>query len=410
MKQRKAWKRVLVTALVGMGVLGLMSPAGPAGATGAAQSKGATSMKSTVLDVKAFREIPNFSTGSQSGLIVSSSGLTLDPNALLSGTDTLGRYNGGAYQYGQFTSDPISVNFTEAIPSIQANTAPNTWTEVELSAQVNGVWTKWYSMGVWLQGDLPFKRHSVNGQGDTNGTVYTDTLSLAKSATAVKARVTLFTTDPGATPTVRALGITFSNGKDTAGTVASTGLVSDLPVPKRSQMVFPNGGEVWCSPTSTSMVMAYWANVTGNSALNQTVPTVKDGVWDYTYNGAGNWPFNTNYASSFGLNGKVARMSSLAELEQWTHAGVPVVVSVAYKKGQLDGSPIPSTSGHLLVVRGFDANGNVLVNDPAAASDEAVGITYNRLQFETCWLGNSNGTAYLMYPQGWAIPSSNGHW
>ncbi|MBL0385190.1 C39 family peptidase [Tumebacillus sp. ITR2] len=408
MNQKQAWRRILVTSLVGMGVIGLLGPSTLAGAS--VNSKGSVPMKATSVDTKTFREISDFSGGTHAGVTVSANGLTLDTSALLSGTDTLGRYNGGAYQYGQYTSDVIPVNFKEAIASIQANTAPGTWTEVELSAEVDGVWSKWYSMGVWLEGSQPFKRHSVNGQGDTVGTVYTDTLSLKKAATAVRARVTLFTTDPTATPSVRDLGITFANGTDTAGAVPSTGLVSDLAVPKRSQMVFPNGGEVWCSPTSTSMVMAYWSNLTGNAAWNQTVPTVVNGVWDYTYNGGGNWPFNTNYASSFGLVGKVARMSSLAEIEQWTNAGVPVIVSIAYKKGQLDNSPIPSSAGHLLVVRGFDAAGNVLTNDPAAASDDKVGITYNRLQFEQCWLGNSNGTTYLIYPQGWAVPSTNGHW
>lgn len=361
---------------------------------------------------KSYWETTSFSNGTLEGVKVTSAGLTLDSAALLSGTDTTGRYNGGAFSYGRFTTDAMNVNgsFLEAIPSWSANTPDGTWTEVELSAQVDGVWTKWYSLGVWLQGATPFKRHSVNGQGDTNGTVYTDTLLMSKAATAFRARVTLFTTDAAKTPTVRLFGVSFANGTDTAGAVPFSGLTSDLAVPKRSQMVFPNGGEVWCSPTSTSMVMAYWANVTGNAALNQTVPTVVDGVWDYKYNGGGNWPFNPAYASSFGLQGKVVRLSSLAEVEQWTKAGVPVVVSIAYKKGALDGSPISSTSGHLLVVRGFDATGRVLTNDPAAASDDQVGISYDRVQFEKAWFGGSNGVAYLMYPQGWAVPTSNGHW
>jgi hypothetical protein len=127
-------------------------------------------------------------------------------------------------------------------------------------------------------------------------------------------------------------------------------------------------------------------------------------------NGGGNWPYNTAYASSFGLEGKVVRLASLAEVEQWTAAGVPAIASIAYKQGELTGSPIPSSNGHLLVIRGFDAAGNVLTNDPAAASDDAVTITYNRVEFEQTWLGNSNGVVYLIYPTGWNVPASNGHW
>lgn len=359
---------------------------------------------------KSYWQTASFTAGTLEAVQQGSGGLTLNSAALLTGTDTTGRYNGGTYYFGRYTAPVQTVSFLEAISSWQATTPVGTWVEVELRAQVSGVWTKWYSMGVWHQNDAPFKRHSVSGQGDKNGSVATDTLILSKAATAVQSRITLFTADRALTPTVRAYGITFSQGSDPAGTVPAAGLVSDLAVPKRSQMVFPNGGEVWCSPTSTSMVMAYWSNVTGNANLNQTVPTVVDGVWDYVYNGGGNWPFNTAYASAFGLEGKVVRLSSLAEVERWTAAGVPVIASIAYKSGALTGSPIPSTNGHLLVIRGFDTAGNVLTNDPAAATDDAVGITYNRLEFEHAWLDNSNGTVYLIYPQGWSTPTSNGHW
>src|SRR4029077_15762801 len=49
-----------------------------------------------------------------------------------------------------------------------------------------------------------------------------------------------------------------------------TGTAVDLGVPQYSQEIphgdFPqydNGGEAWCSPTSTSMVVAYWTQKTG---------------------------------------------------------------------------------------------------------------------------------------------------
>jgi hypothetical protein len=42
----------------------------------------------------------------------------------------------------------------------------------------------------------------------------------------------------------------------------------ELAVPARSQMVYPNGGETWCSPVSLWMVMAYWADRTGREDIN----------------------------------------------------------------------------------------------------------------------------------------------
>ena len=80
-----------------------------------------------------------------------------------------------------------------------------------------------------------------------------------------------------------------------------------------------------------------------------------DGVFDWVYDGHGNWPFNTAYAAAQGMEGYVARFTSLAQAEPWIAAGVPVVMSIAWKKGDITGSTIPSTNGHLLVLVGFDA-------------------------------------------------------
>jgi hypothetical protein len=368
----------------------------------------------TSTSLKAFWESRDFASGTLDGTSRTGSGdatsLVLNRSTLKSGTDTTGRYNRSAYLYGRYTGPVVERTFKQAVISWQANAPQGTWIEVELRARAGTTWTTWYSLGVWNETNQPFRRHSVTGQDDTYASVRTDTLAMKLAANAVQARLTLFTTNSTTTPTVRAYGISFANGTEQAGTVPSTGLRSNLAVPKRSQMIYPDGGEVWCSPTSTSMVMAYWAGITGPTTLNRTVPTVKEGVWDYVYNGGGNWPFNTAYAAAAGLESKVVRLSSLAEVEQWTAAGVPVIVSFAFTEGELAGTPIPKSNGHILVVRGFDAAGNVLVNDPAASTNEGVALTYNRLQFEKVWLKYSNGTAYLTYPAGWNVPASNGHW
>ena len=174
-----------------------------------------------------------------------------------------------------------------------------------------------------------------------------------------------------------------------------------LDVPERSQMIYPNGGPVWCSPTSTSMVMAYWSAQIGEPALNRPVPEVAAAVYDVVYRGNGNWPFNTAYAGRDGLVAYVSRMGSLAQVERWIEAGVPVVASVAWEPGQLPNAAVPSTDGHLLVIVGFTASGDVVVNDPAA--DPRLGLSvrrvYPRGTMERLWLTHSGGTVYLIYPE-----------
>jgi hypothetical protein len=236
--------------------------------------------------------------------------------------------------------------------------------------------------------------------------VAVDTLVFERPASAVQARVTLEATEPDRTPRVRALGIALSGEVDRPGVVPSAGLASDLAVPTRSQMVFPDGGRVWCSPTSLSMVMAYWAEQVGEPSWDLPVPAVVRGVLDHGPGIAGNWPFNTAFAAAHGLRARVVRLASLAEVEPWTADGVPVVASIRFRAGELAGAPISSAlGGHLLVIRGFTRSGDVLVNDPAAPSDRTVPRRYARLQFERVWLNGSNGVVYLIHPPDWQVPT-----
>ncbi len=170
-----------------------------------------------------------------------------------------------------------------------------------------------------------------------------------------------------------------------------------LDVPQRSQMIYPGGGEVWCSPTSTSMILAYWG-------IQVTVPQAAQATFDRAYDGTGNWPFNTAYAGSLGLRAFVARLPGLAAAERYISAGIPLAVSLGWKAGELPGAPIPSSSGHLMVLVGFDRSGDPVLNDPAAPSDAAVRRSYPRAAFERLWQGHSGGTVYVMAPAGTRLP------
>jgi hypothetical protein len=362
--------------------------------------------------------VSDFSGSSLSGVKIenrdSGADIHLASTGLSTGSDKK-LYGVKTYSYGTLVSSVQEAPylFDTLIPSWNALTPRGTWMQLELRVfrPADAHWTKYYNLGIWASGTETIERQSVSSQGDVDGFVATDTLLLygAPAYKKYQYRLTLFTTDRLASPSVRRISIMTSdsekepNGLNIASDKQAWG--KDLVVPMRSQMIYKGGGEVWCSPTSTSMVLAYW----GHSV---TVPYAADATYDYEYEGNGNWPFNTAWAATYGPEAYVTRLSSMAQIEEWISAGVPVVISYAFAAGELPGTPITSSAGHIMVVRGFDAAGNVIVNDPAAASDAAVRIVYDRAKLERLWLSHSGGTVYLIYPKGHAIPTAkaNGSW
>lgn len=319
-------------------------------------------------------------------------------------------YNGGGYLAGEALSPetPAGFAFTEAIASWNAATPRGTWIETLMRAKAGGQWTKWYNLGVWAADTGTVSRHSVNSQGDGDGHVAVDTLMLTSKkaeAETFQLKVRLFSADGTATPTVRNMSVAYSTSPSKKVTLQPgdpTRWNTLLSAPECSQMVYPDGGEVWCSPTSVSMVLGFYGYMPGE--CRQRVRDAVDGVYDWIYGGHGNWPFNTAYAAGMGYEGYIARFTSLAQTEEWIAAGVPVVVSFAWGKNDLAGAAIPSSNGHLAVLVGFDEAGNPIINDPAASGDSDVQRTYDRLEFESLWLEHSGGTVYLIYPPGLAVP------
>jgi hypothetical protein len=177
----------------------------------------------------------------------------------------------------------------------------------------------------------------------------------------------------------------------------------DLDVPERTQRVqespdaLGGGGDAWCSPTSVSMVMAYWAVLEQQPQWDVSVPAAADGTYDPKYQGCGNWPFNVAFASEHGLAGWVERLSGLEDAARYIAAGVPLIASIRVAPGELPGSPYKKTDGHLLVVRGFTTTGDVITNDPYALPGH-IRIVYPRSAFAHVWMGGSGGIVYVIAP------------
>ncbi|HLO15817.1 MAG TPA: peptidase C39 family protein [Anaerolineales bacterium] len=360
-----------------------------------------------------------FSGWELNGVKLNSGALEFDSSTAAAGSDPYAAgsydggnyYNGGSFFVGEAISPEITTifNYTDAIASWNASTPVDSWVEVQFRAQYGTRWSKWYSLGIWASDYSTIRRHSVQSQGDADGTVAVDTFVSAnkkETTNTFQLKFRLFSADGASTPSVRNASVAYSTtlpktASASGGNPALWGTL--LNVPECSQMVYPNGGEVWCSPTSTSMVLGYWNN-DGSSCADRETTTV-DGVYDWIYNGHGNWPFNTAYAATFGYEGYVARFTSLARAEEFVKAGVPVIMSLAWKKGELTGADVESTNGHLVVLVGFDATGNPVINDPASPQNATVQRTYLRSEFEPLWLQTSGGTVYLIFPQGKTVPT-----
>ncbi len=362
-----------------------------------------------------------FNSWTLSGIRLNTNGgLEFDPATASAGSDPYpagtynggNYYNGGSFFVGEATSPEIATPFDyqEAIASWNAATPSGSWVEVQFRARYGTRWSKWYVLGIWASDTSTVARHSVNSQGDSDGFVATDTfISSAKKATTnnFQIKLRLFSADGTSAASVRNVSVAYSTSAPKKAADVSSGNPAlwntSINIPECSQMVYPDGGEVWCSPTSTSMVLAYWDGYSGE--CEPRVRTAVDGVYDWIYDGHGNWPFNTAYAATLGYEGYVARLTSLARAEEYVAAGVPVIMSLAWGKGDLTGADIESTNGHLLVLVGFDSSGNPIVNDPAAPSNESVQRTYLRSEFEPLWLEASGGTVYLIYPAGTTVPA-----
>ncbi len=143
----------------------------------------------------------------------------------------------------------------------------------------------------------------------------------------------------------------------------------------------------WCAPASLAMLLAY-------RGYPVDVAVVAREVYDAAFGGTGNWAFNVAFAGTLGFRAAVVHLRDLAHAHAFLADDIPLALSIAWKAGTLPGAPLPSSGGHLVVLRGIDAMGDALVNDPAV---DGVDITYPRDAFERAWLGHG-GIAFAIVP------------
>lgn len=322
---------------------------------------------------------------------------------------------GRAYEAGTWTSPWATPGFaaTSLVPSWEASTPGRSMVRIEVRARdASGRTGTWDTVADWSRTNRPLARTTYSGQSDDLGSVAVDTWRAAGAITSYQLRVTLMRPRGKAQAvTLERVGAVASADETAPRPTSAPGPAAGtvLDVPTYSQMVhagdYPQwggGGEAWCSPTSTAMVLAYYGISPAPTGIapghvDPVVDHTAKMVYDHGYDGTGNWAFNTAYAATLvGGDSYVTRLRDLREAEDYVAAGVPLVISVAFGRGQLTGAPISASNGHLLVVVGFEADGDVVVNDPAGATNAEVRRVYDRAQLERLWIAASGGTAYVI--------------
>ncbi|PJJ57104.1 peptidase C39-like protein [Mumia flava] len=342
------------------------------------------------------------------------------------------RTGGRTYDRVRWTSPWAKVGFGagEVIASWTAVTPRRTWISVSVKVRTaDGRTGSWDQVARWAHTGKAIDRRSGRAQRDDLARLVTDVVKTRGGARARGWRIRVDLHRPAgssATPRLTSVGAVASVRARAARATSTPRRASRvaLTVPRYSQMLhrgtygqWGGGGAAWCSPTSTAMVLraqgrgpkprAYaWVR---RDVPQRFVVHAARGTYDHRYRGTGNWPFNTAYAGSYGTDAFVTRLTSLRQAEAFVRAGIPLVLSIRFGAGELAGAPISSTAGHLVVLRGFTASGDALVNDPAARRRSGVDRRYRRDQLERAWLRGSGGTTYVVRTPGRSLPPLPGH-
>jgi hypothetical protein len=172
-------------------------------------------------------------------------------------------------------------------------------------------------------------------------------------------------------------------GPDTAPSGAAR-----LAVPAQSQMEADEAIRMRiCSPASVAMVLAYWG-------ARVEVASLAREIFHPDLDRYGVWPAAIRVAGRHGVAGYLLRFPDWTSAAWCLEQGLPVIASVRYNAGELAGAAIPETTGHLLVLTGYEGDA-VLVNDPAAATAASVARRYRLDQLRRVWLERA-GVGYVL--------------
>ncbi len=250
-------------------------------------------------------------------------------------------------------------------------------------------WSPWFYTGSW--GKYPkIKKKIIK---NSFGFVDIDYLSLRKETQLIQYSIHMFSSKDNS-PSVKLFALSYgkrekkeTSGRNPLTCSRITGKI--LSVPYRSQGDGDSNisGRI-CSPTSVAMVMSYWG-------INVATDEVAKMSYDKEHDIYGSWPMAVQAASQYGLKGWIEIFRSWHDVEKKISAGIPVIATICFAPGELKGSITKSSQGHVIVVKGFSPDGNIVCNDPAGRDAQEGTVIYNRDEMEKVWFKKS-GIGYVI--------------
>lgn len=281
--------------------------------------------------------------------------------------DTLGRYTSASRRPDRpISSVVLSVNVTGCRRDALDLAA-------FASVKSGDDWSPWFCM--LRRGQPAFDEGVLN---DPMGLVDVDELRLSEPATEIRCRINWQSADLSCQ--IRRVTLCVADNAEWSPSAAVHRPVR-LEVPFLSQWdAKRHHGRRVCSPTCLAMVAQFHGQ-------QVSIDEMASLAFDPAFDVYGNWSASMLAMSILGFRATVERARTLESLDAALDSGEPVVTSFAFGKGELSGSPIESTKGHLVVVCGRSESGDFLVRDPAASGTDDW-REYSRAQFERAWLGH----------------------
>jgi hypothetical protein len=258
----------------------------------------------------------------------------------------------------------------------------------EMSGRAEGVWSPWVSTVTLGDADFPSLPATAGPL-----TADVDEVRASRPVDAVRLRVRC----RGPLPHSWLASLSAADGEDRVDAAAPAGTATSIAVPALSQLTEDAAIALRiCSPTSVAMVLNYW----GRSA---TAAAVAADVFHPGTDLYGVWPAAIRGAAIRGVAGYLLRFPDWRAADWCLAQGLPIIASIGYAAGELRGAPMAATTGHLVVLTGYE-DGTVLVNDPAAPTRETVPRRYRRDELTRAWL-QRKGVGYVLFdPRRHAAP------